>query len=238
MENLSKKEIMAKAATTIEKKTPKAAELSVALMGHDGKADGTIALPTEIFAAKVNPTLMAQAVRVYLANQRQGTARTQTRGDVTASTRKIYRQKGTGRARHGALSAPLFVGGGTTFGPKPRDFSLDFPKKMKKAALHSALTQKLSNNQVIVMKNLDGVTKTKDVALALKALQLVNKKGKGHKVLLVTDGAQSVKQIVRNVEGVDLANVSTLSTYAILNHNHILFIENAVAKMTEVKAEK
>ena len=84
----------------------------------------SITLPKEIFDAKINNPLMAQAVRVYLANQRRGTLKTKSRGEVAISTRKIYRQKGTGRARHGAASAPIFVGGGIAFGPKPRDFSL------------------------------------------------------------------------------------------------------------------
>ncbi len=217
----------------------KEAQLKVSVVDINGKSAGTIELPVEVFGAKVNPTLMAQAVRVYLANQRQGTARAKTRGEVNASTRKIYRQKGTGRARHGALTAPLFVGGGTTFGPKPRDFSLNFSKKMRRAALFSALTQKVVNKELVVLDVSNGVTgKTKEMFGALKALNMLNKKGKGNKVLLVTHDAESVKKAARNIEGVQATSVSTLSTYTVLNHRNIIFVKGAVGKMSEIYLDK
>ena len=124
-----KKEV--KAEVSIVEKVSEKATVSVNVVGIDGKISGKIALPGEIFGEKVNKALLAQAVRVYLANQRQGNASTKTRGEVEGSTRKIYRQKGTGRARHGSVRAPIFVKGGIVFGPKPRDFSLDMPKKKK-----------------------------------------------------------------------------------------------------------
>ena len=96
--------------------------VSVDVVGIDGKVTGKISLPGEIFGEKLNKALLAQVVRVYLANQRQGTASTKTRGEVEGSTAKIYRQKGTGRARHGSKRAPIFVKGGVVFGPKPRRF--------------------------------------------------------------------------------------------------------------------
>lgn len=244
-EKVVKKEAVAKktttAKTTVSKPSVakvmagKEAKLLIGVVDVNGKAAGTIELPLEIFGAKVNPILMAQAVRVYLANQRQGTARAQTRGDVTASKRKIYRQKGTGRARHGALSAPLFVGGGTTFGPKPRDFSLNFSKKMRRASLFSALTQKVANKELVVLDTANDVTgKTKEIFAALKALNMLNKKGKGNKVLFVTDNAELVKKAARNIEGVNAVSVTTLSTYTILNHRNILFVKGAVEKMQEI----
>jgi large subunit ribosomal protein L4 len=239
----AKKEIAEKKATikavkkeVLENKTT--GTLSIGVVDLAGKTAGTVTLPLDIFGAKVNPILMAQAVRVYLANQRQGTARTQTRGDVTASKRKIYKQKGTGRARHGALSAPLFVGGGTTFGPKPRDFSLKMPTKMRKAALFSALTQKFVNKEVLVLDVSGAQGKTKQFVEVLKTLNLVNKKGKGNKVLFVTDNSEVVKKAMRNVEGVDTTNVSTLSTYSVLNHKNVLFVKEAVGKMEEIYLAK
>lgn len=235
----AKKEVAEKKATikavkkeVLENKTT--GKLSIGVVDMTGKAAGTVTLPLEIFGAKVNPILMAQAVRVYLANQRQGTARTQTRGDVTASKRKIYRQKGTGRARHGALSAPLFTGGGTTFGPKPRDYSLKMPAKMRKAALFSALTQKFVNKEVMVLDT-NGINgKTKEIAQVLQSLNLLNKKGKGNKVLFVTDNVEAVKKAARNIEGLDATNVTTLSTYTVLNHKNVLFVKDAVEKMKDV----
>src|SRR3989338_5152877 len=120
-----------------------------------GALKKTIDLPKEIFGVQENNILLAQAVRVYLANQRQGTVSTKTRGEVAGSTRKIYRQKGTGRARHGSIRAPIFVHGGLVFGPKPRDYSMKFPKKMRKAALASALSSKVNDAQVKVVDGLE-----------------------------------------------------------------------------------
>ncbi len=109
---------MAKTTATKTSKVKTAnSDLSVSVIGVDGKAAGKLTLP-QAFSATVNKQLLAQAVRVYLANQREGSAHTKTRGEVEGSTRKVYRQKGTGRARHGAVRAPIFVGGGITFGPR------------------------------------------------------------------------------------------------------------------------
>src|SRR3989344_6029979 len=129
-------------------KTTKKGSLFAPVYDLKGAKSGTLALPKEVFGTKVNNSLMAQAVRVYLANQRQGNATTKTRGEVQGSSKKIYRQKGTGRARHGSLRAPIFVKGGIVFGPKPRDFSLDLPKKMKRKALFSSLSAKAADSEV------------------------------------------------------------------------------------------
>src|SRR6185437_7247197 len=144
-ETASKSAVKAEVAVSVsQKEKSKVAPVSVDVVGIDGKVTGKIALPGEIFGEKLNKALLAQAVRVYLANQRQGNASTKTRGEVDGSTRKIYRQKGTGRARHGSVRAPIFVHGGIAHGPKPRDFSLTMPQKMKQKALFSALSTKLS----------------------------------------------------------------------------------------------
>src|SRR5579872_7102950 len=158
-----------------ESKGPKVvkaqATLSVALFDVAGREKGTVKLPEGVFGGKINKPLMAQAVRVYLANQRMGAAVTQTRGQVDGSTRKIYRQKGTGRARHGGIRAPIFVGGGTAHGPKPQDHSLTMSKKMKRASLFSALTVKLKDNEITFAKGLDQLeAKTKVMAKALQSI--------------------------------------------------------------------
>jgi large subunit ribosomal protein L4 len=130
-----------------------AANLTVDMYDAAGKVTGSVSLPEEVFGAKINKRLIAQAVRIYLANQREGSASTKSRGEVQGSTRKIYRQKGTGRARHGGVRAPIFVHGGIAHGPKPRDFSLKMPQKMKRAALFATLSLKAQTNAVRVIEN-------------------------------------------------------------------------------------
>ena len=167
-----------KAASSAVKKpvVAKAAGLNVAVYSLAGAKKGTISLNKEIFGAKVNKTLMAQAVRVYLVNQRQGTASTKTRGEVRASTRKIYRQKGTGRARHGAITAPIFRGGGIAFGPRSRTFELKMSKQMRKKALFSALSSKLLENKILVVDVDSATGKTKEMHKMFAVLKLLSKK--------------------------------------------------------------
>ena len=159
-----KKEIKPVAKTV---KSP-VSKLTVSVYGMDGKSSGTVTLPKEIFGEVVNKKLLAQAVRVYMANKRQGNASTKTRGEVEGSTRKIYRQKGTGNARHGSIRAPIFVKGGIVHGPKPRDFGLDLSKKMRRKALFSALSAKLQDGDVKVVSGFEKMTpKTKQFVSVL-----------------------------------------------------------------------
>jgi len=209
----------------VAKKTP--GNVKTDVFDLTGKVIATIALPGELFDAKVNKALMTQAVRVYLANQRKGTQSTKTRGEVEGSTRKIYRQKGTGRARHGGVRAPIFVGGGVALGPKPRDHSLSLPQKMRKAALSSALTGKLSDGQVKVVDGLETLDpKTKLFVEILKKLALdTNKK----KILLVLpEKTDKLQKAVRNVEGVTFVLANQLNTYEVLNTRTLLLMKSAV----------
>jgi large subunit ribosomal protein L4 len=207
-------------------KKVKPAGIRASVVGLDGKAAGSVTLPKELFAAKVNKQLLAQAVRVYLANQRVGHASTKTRGEVEGSTRKIYRQKGTGKARHGAIRAPIFVGGGIVFGPRPRDYSLGFPQKMKRVALASALTQQLGNQNVIIVSGLSDVAKTKAVAHALTAI------GADRKTLLVTaKESASVTRAGRNIKNLDILPVSDLNTYSVLMHGKVVFMKEAIGEL-------
>ncbi len=206
--------------------------LKVDILDIKGNVVDSLALPEEIFAAKVNKTLMAQAVRVYLANQRLGTLSTKSRGEVVGSTRKIYRQKGTGRARHGGIRAPIFVGGGVAHGPKPRDFGLSLPQKMKRAALFSALTlQRLEGNIKVIagLENLE--PKTKAFAQVLKNLSVVNKK---KKILLVLpEKLENIQKAARNIEGVKYILANQLNTYDVLNAGTLLFMKDAISKIQE-----
>lgn len=201
-----------------------------------GKVVEKMSLPKEIFGAKINDKLMAQAVRVYLANQRSGTASTKTRGEVKGSSRKIYRQKGTGRARHGSVRAPIFVKGGIVFGPKPRDYSLDFPKKMKRAALFSALSARLKAGEIKVLKGLAKIEpKTKEVSGVLKSLSF--KKGK--KVLLITPKeTQNVWRASRNIEGVNLILANQLNTYETLKYGVLLFMQESIKVLEDQFSKK
>lgn len=213
------------------KTAEKAVSVKVTVYNSDGSSKGSITLPSDVFGTKPNNKLIAQAVRVYLANQRQGNASTKTRSEVIGSTRKIYRQKGTGRARHGALKAPLFVGGGVAHGPKPHSFSLDFPKKMRQKALISALSQKAQEGSI---KVIDGEFsgKTKDFSKMLKAMELVTK-GKTAKTLVVIDENKNALKASRNIKNIEIENASTLSTYGVMVNKNIIFMKNSVTKITD-----
>ena len=215
-------------------KTPKAekaegkSSLTIDVYGLDGKVAGKVALPEEIFGVAVNKALMAQAVRVYLANQRQGNASTKTRGEVDGSTRKIYRQKGTGRARHGSIRAPIFVKGGIVFGPKPRDFGLDLPKKMRRKALFSALAAKLHDGEVKVLSGLEAMEpKTKQFVSAMKNLELAEKKI----LLVMAEDVQTVKRAARNVQGVSATVVKRLNAHDVLKNKNLVVTKDAIDEM-------
>lgn len=208
--------------------SPKATVISVPVLDVDGKPTGKITLPKELFAAKINNILMAQAVRVYLSNQREGSASTKTRGQVEGSTRKIYRQKGTGRARHGAIRAPVFVGGGIVFGPSPRDFTLEFPKKMRRAALASALTSAFQEGKMIVVDGLGGIAKTKKMA---KSLQNVGVTGPA--LLIVGRDGKIGARSARNIVDLDTLPAQNLYAYAVMSHQKLVFMKEAIEVMKE-----
>jgi large subunit ribosomal protein L4 len=214
-----------------EVKAVKTVGLSVPMFDVKGAKEGTFSLPKEVFGVKINEALMAQAVRVYLANQRLGTAVTQTRGEVTGSTKKIYRQKGTGGARHGGKRAPIFVKGGVAHGPKLRDYSLSMPQKMKKAALLSALSQRAKDGDIKVLSGLTKVeAKTKNMHQLISRVT-EDKKGKG-RVLLVTSAnpkeLSNVYQAGRNIKNVEIINAKLLNTYEVLKHKNLLFMKESV----------
>jgi len=178
---------------------------------------------------------MTQAVRVYLANKRRGTLSTKSRGEVNISTKKIYKQKGTGRARHGAASAPIFVGGGIAFGPKPRDFSLKLNQSMKRVSLFSALTSKLKDGEVKIIEGLEKIEpKTAKMAEVIKKLELDGKKSQ---VLLVMPRSGSeclnVTKAARNITGVTVMGSNLINTYEVLSNKRILFMKDAIEGLKE-----
>lgn len=216
----------AKKAAAPKKETTKAGFL-LSVYDLTGKETGSVELPKEIFDAKVSSNLLAQYVKVYQHNQRQGTVSTKTRAMVQTSTRKIYRQKGTGRARHGAKSAPIFVGGGVAFGPQPREYHASLNKKQKKQALFAALTIAFKNNQLSGLSDavLTGETKTSKVAGFLKTRELTKKK-----VLIVLPKMEKNAIVLssRNIPTVELTDAPSLNAYTILNAGAVLLSESAV----------
>lgn len=203
------------------------------LLTITGIKSGKIDLPKEIFAAKINEPLMAQAVRVYLSNQRQAKAKVKTRGEVAKTTAKWYRQKGTGRARHGAQSAPLFVGGGVAHGPTgSQNYKLKLSKKMKKQALFSALTSKLKDKEIIVVKGLEKIEpKTKKMVKILEKLKVKNEKLKVKTLIVLSEQVENLNRAARNIEGVNLIQANLLNTYRVLNGGKLIFMKEAVDKL-------
>lgn len=194
------------------------------------KIDGTLTgrqaeLNPEVFAVKPNDHAIYLAVKAYLANQRQGTAKTKERSEVRGGGRKPWRQKGRGTARAGSIRSPLWVGGGTVFGPKPRNYELKLPKKLKHIARLSALTYKAQNNQIFVIEdfNLDQ-PKTKEIFNMLKALNLSDKKA----LLLTGNYNKTIYLSGRNIPTLNVMEAQKASTYDILNNKVLLLQESAL----------
>ncbi|EKE14711.1 MAG: 50S ribosomal protein L4 [uncultured bacterium] len=200
----------------------------------DGKEQKTIELPKEIFAVAENRSLLTQAVRVYLVNQRQGNVKVKTRSEVIGSTRKIYRQKGTGKARHGAIKAPIFVGGGVAHGPKQKDYNLKFNKKEKKIALYGALSIKFKEKKIYGLdeKALIMKTKTKTVFDFLKTLKLF---GKNNLVIMKKMETNNLVLSMRNIPGLSFVDVNSLNPYLILKSSSLIFVENALEVFSKPK---
>ncbi len=220
-----------KVAKTKKTKTESAkSAFSIEVFDLNGKVVGTAELPKEIFGVTPNKTLMTQAIRIYLANQRLGNAKTLSRGEVQGGGKKPWKQKGTGRARIGSIRAPHWRGGGVVHGPVPKDYSLEMPKKMKRKALLSALTSKYKDKEVLVLKDLNfKEEKTKEGAKFLKALEL------NGRILIVTDSVgQKEKLVLRNLPKVDLTSAKELNTYRVFNNKKVLFTKSAVEALPEI----
>ena len=227
----SMKEVKTKAPAekkAVAKKTEtKQATMKISVYDVTGNVSGNMTLPEAVFGANINKSLLAQAVRVYLANQRSGTASTKSRGEIDLTTAKWYRQKGTGRARHGAKSAPIFVKGGVAHGPKPHDFGLELPKKMRKAALLAALSSKQADGSVIVVDDLAAITpRTKNVVSLLKTLGVEDKKMKA--LFVIGEKAENIIRASRNIEGVTYLSVTQLSAYPVLNAKKLIFAKDTI----------
>jgi large subunit ribosomal protein L4 len=186
----------------------------------DGKKSQTkVDLADDIFNVEPNDHAIYLSVKSYLANQRQGTHKAKERSEVRGGGKKPWKQKGRGGARAGTTRSPLWIGGGTIFGPRPRDYRQDLPKKVKRVARKSALTYKVKDNQFIVVEDFNfEAPKTKEFEKILEALDL-----KGKKVLMLTNGNQEiVYKSARNIEKVSVLEADKASAYDILNSQVVL----------------
>ncbi|WP_431214732.1 50S ribosomal protein L4 [Puia sp. P3] len=208
------------------------------VLNIEGKKTGrTVELPEEIFGIEPNDHVIYLAVKQYLAAQRQGTHKVKTRLEVQGSSKKLHRQKGTGGSRKGNLRNPLYKGGGTIFGPKPRDYDFKLNRKVKDLAKMSALAHKAKENAIVVVEDLNlEAPKTKQFASALKSLNIADKK-----VLYVLPGEESENLYLslRNVPTVEGTLLADINTYDIVNAQVLVLSESAAkifAADEEVKA--
>jgi large subunit ribosomal protein L4 len=190
-------------------------------------------LPETLFGAPVNKAVLYDSVRQYLANQRRGTSKAKGRSDVSYSTKKPYRQKGTGRARAGMRSSPIWRHGGVVFGPHPRDYRYDIPRKMKRTALVSALSDKSLHENVVLV---EGVAvekpKTKPFASFLQAAGL-----HGKRVLFVTEARnEAVYRSIRNIPGIDVIEGRNMNAYGILRAEVLLITKEGLSSLEGVFA--
>lgn len=204
--------------------------MDVKIYNTDGSVGKeSIALSEKVFGVEPNHHLVYQAVRIHLANQRQGTHKAKERAEVRGGGKKPWRQKGRGTARAGSTRSPLWVGGGTIFGPRPRDYRMKFPIKMRQNARQSAFSLKAQDQQVMIVEDFTVTeTKTKEVITILKALNLDQKKT----LLLVPQYDKKLWLAGRNIPTLNILEASNASTYDVLN-NQVLLIQKSALPVIE-----
>lgn len=212
--------------------------MKLTIYNIDGKSSGKKAdLNDEIFAIEPNKTVVYEDVRRYLANKRQGTAKTKERSEVRGGGKKAYKQKGTGMARRGSMRSPLLRGGGTVFGPRPRTYTVRMTKKMRQLARKSALSMKASNEGITIVQDFTfDAPKTKQIAELIDAMKLT-----GKKVLILTSASDAnVLKSAANLKKVDVLEANKPNTYQILNADVLLIqksaievLENSIQTITE-----
>lgn len=204
----------------------------VAVYDITGAQTGEIELSDAVFGVEMNTSLVHQAVVRQLANQRLGTAATKTRGMVRGGGRKPWRQKGTGRARAGTIRSPLWVGGGTVFGPHPRSYAQAMPRKARRLAIKCALSAKVRDHELIVVENLSlAEAKTKKMVEALHNLQAAAKA-----LIILPQRDDTVERSARNIPGVKTITTLGLNVHDILGHGSVVLTKDAVARIEEVLA--
>lgn len=203
---------------------------TVATYNQSGVKVGEIQLNDAVFGVEVNEAVMHQAVVRQLSNERLGTHATKTRGMVRGGGRKPWKQKGTGRARAGSSRSPIWIGGGTTFGPQPRSYYEAMPRKARRLAVKSALSDKVNNSELYVLEEITlAAPKTKEV------LNIINSFNVGDaKVLFITEGDVNVERSARNIQGVKALACEGMNIFDLLHYDKLFITKGAVAKIEEV----
>ena len=200
--------------------------MEVAVLDIKGKETGRkISLSDAVFGVEPNEHAIYLDVKQYLANQRQGTHKAKERAEITGSTRKIKKQKGTGTARAGSIKSPVFRGGGRIFGPRPRSYSFKLNKTLKRLAKKSALSQKAKNNEILVLEHINfDSPKTKNFTSMLQDLGIEGKKS----LFVLGESNKNVYLSSRNLQTAEVITSSELSTYKILHANNVVFLEGSL----------
>ena len=204
----------------------------ISVYNIEGKKVKDLELNESIFGIKPNEKIVHTALVNYMANQRQGTANTLTRSEVSGGGRKPWRQKGTGRARQGSIRAPQWIKGGIALGPKPRDFSYRINKKERQLAIKSVLSSKVLENNLVVVDKLDlKEIKTKNMVKALENLKI-----EGKTLIVLPEKNENVQMSARNIEGVKTSLTSTINIHDLLKYNKLILTVDSVKKLEEVYA--
>lgn len=196
----------------------------------EGKKVSDLELNDEIFGIEPNEKVVHSVLVNYLANQRQGTANTKTRSEVSGGGRKPWKQKGTGRARQGSIRAPQWFKGGIALGPKPRDYSYTVNKKEKRLAIKSVLSSKVLENNLVVVDELSlKEIKTKDMVKTLDNLKV-----EGKALIVLPEKDENVQKSARNIKGIKTSLVNTINVYDLLKYNKLILTVNSVKSLEEV----
>ncbi|GAB2662604.1 50S ribosomal protein L4 [Flavihumibacter cheonanensis] len=210
--------------------------MQVDVLNIQGQKTGrTVELPEEIFGIEPNDHVIYLSVKQYLAAQRQGTHKVKTRMEVKGASRKLHRQKGTGGSRKGNLRNPLYKGGGTIFGPKPRDYSFKLNRKVKDLAKMSALAYKAKESAIVILEDITmEAPKTKTFTGVLKALNIADKKA----LFILPENGENVYLSLRNIPSVNASLLSDMNTYDIVNAQVLVLSESAANVFTEADVEE
>ena len=199
----------------------------IAVLNMEGNEVEQLELNDSVFNREINEGLMHQAVVLYLASLRRGTHAVKNRSAVSGGGKKPYRQKGTGHARAGSSRSPIWVGGGTVFGPTPRSYAFSMPRKQRRIALASALTAKMQAGDLIVVDKLEmAAPKTKDMVAVLAKLNAAN--------ALVVGAEENAVKSARNIVGIEPVAADGVNTYNVLNHGKVVITKDSVAHLEEV----
>jgi len=219
------------------KKSPDKISFKIPVYDLEAKKTGSLDLNQSIFGLKPNPQLLAQSARVYLSNQRKARAKTKNRSEVRGSTKKIWAQKGTGRARHGDMRAPIFVGGGIAHGPRgEQNYKLRLTKKMRKLATKTILSLILTNKSILAVKDFDKIIpKTKKALGLITGLKAKDKVlSKSKKIgIIISDSSQNIKRAFKNLPFISVFSSKSLSTYQLSRQGFLIFSKKSLDELNK-----